>query len=61
MCMLCMLYHCASDMTAVMQSAAPIGGTPAHSGTTSAITDVVIVHKTVLSYPQSKGKLVVFG
>ena len=25
MCMLCMLYYCASDMTAVMQSAAPIG------------------------------------
>ena len=39
----------------------PLGGTPAHSGTTSAMTDVVIVYKTILLYPQSKGKLVVFG
>ena len=39
----------------------PLGGTPAYSGTTSAMTDVVIVHKTTLLYPQSKGKLVVFG
>ena len=29
----------------------PLGGTPAYSGTTSAMNDVVTVYKTILLYP----------
>ena len=39
----------------------PLGGTPAYSGTTSAMNNVLTVHKTILSYPQSKGNLVILG